>query len=156
MIVILWKCFLRQPPNLRILLCRSYLFQPDRGNKFQRNSDREAPGCKKCGRAPLLAALSPFQPQGRLLDKLEAINIQSKTTGSVKRTTAEILQGEYVGLQARPFRLRLAEHKQHIRIENIDRPSGFHLIMQASIYPTWLVFHWQLQNISKEGLGPQK
>ena len=41
---------LRQPPNLRSLLCRSSLFQPTRGTKFQRSSHREAPGWKKCGK----------------------------------------------------------------------------------------------------------
>ena len=35
---------LRQPPNSRNLLCRSSLFNISRGNRFQRNIHREAPG----------------------------------------------------------------------------------------------------------------
>ena len=49
---------LRQPPNLRSLLCRSSLFQPTRGSKFQRSSHREAPGWKNVERAPVHVAHS--------------------------------------------------------------------------------------------------
>ena len=33
---------------------------------------------------------------------------------------------EYVGKTTRPFRIRLAEHKQYIRSQNLENPSGHH------------------------------
>ena len=33
---------------------------------------------------------------------------------------------EYVGKTTRPFRFRLAEHKQYIRSQNLENPSGHH------------------------------
>ena len=33
---------------------------------------------------------------------------------------------EYIGITKRPFRIRLREHKQYVRSENLDKPSGFH------------------------------
>ena len=38
---------------------------------------------------------------------------------------------EYVGLTSRPFRLRLAEHKQNVRSKNLDTPSGGHFNQQG-------------------------
>ena len=40
---------LRQPPNLRSMLCKSKLSIIQRADKFQRNSHRSATGWKKCG-----------------------------------------------------------------------------------------------------------
>ena len=33
---------------------------------------------------------------------------------------------EYVGRTTRTFRIRLGEHKQYIRSEMLDKPSGYH------------------------------
>ena len=33
---------------------------------------------------------------------------------------------EYISLTGRPFRQRLAEHKQYIRSKTLDKPSGWH------------------------------
>ena len=33
---------------------------------------------------------------------------------------------EYIGLSSRPYRNRLAEHKQYIRSKNVDKSSGYH------------------------------
>ena len=41
---------LRQPPNMRKILCRASLYPISRGEKFMRNSHRNAPGWKKCGK----------------------------------------------------------------------------------------------------------
>ena len=40
---------LRQPPNLRSMLCKSKLSMIQRADKFKRNSHRSAEGWKKCG-----------------------------------------------------------------------------------------------------------
>ena len=41
---------LRQPPNLRKLICKSSLHLVKRGNKYSRNSQKSAAGWKKCGK----------------------------------------------------------------------------------------------------------
>ena len=40
---------LRQPPNLRKLICKSTLPQQKRSDKLVRKSHRQAPGWRKCG-----------------------------------------------------------------------------------------------------------
>ena len=48
-------------------------------------------------------------------------------TGNARKTIAKTLSKyEYIGLTSRPFRIRLAEHKQNIRSKNVDKPSGYH------------------------------
>ena len=41
---------LRQPPNLRSMICRATLFQPRRGERLGRKTHNTAPGWKKCGK----------------------------------------------------------------------------------------------------------
>ena len=129
---------LRQPPNIRSLLCRSSLFQPNRGKKFQRNTHREAPGWKKCGRGSTTCC--PFalpatqkivgQVTGYQHDIKDPVNCE--TTNCIyywkcrKDNCRDFPKCEYVGLTSRPFRNRLAEHKQYIRSENKDKSSGAH------------------------------
>ena len=38
---------------------------------------------------------------------------------------------EYVGLNGRQFKARLAEHKQYVRSKNMDKPSGWHFNQQG-------------------------
>ena len=38
---------------------------------------------------------------------------------------------EYISLTGRPFRQRLAEHKQYIRSKTLDKPSGWHFNQQG-------------------------
>ena len=129
---------LRQPPNLRSVLCRSSLFQPNRGNKFKRNSHREAPGWKKCGKGS--STCCPFslpatrkitgQITGYQHEIKEAVTCETSNCVYYwkcrKDNCRDFPKCEYVGLTARPFRLRLAEHKQNIRSEKTETPSGFH------------------------------
>ena len=41
---------LRQPPNLRKILCRSKLYPITRADKYSRKCHKNAPGWKKCGK----------------------------------------------------------------------------------------------------------
>ena len=44
----------------------------------------------------------------------------------IKTNCKDFPRCEYIGLTKRPFRTRLAEHKQYIRSSLIDKPSGYH------------------------------
>ena len=129
---------LRQPPNLRNLLCRSSLFQLNRGNRFLRNSHREAPGWKKCGKGSTTCC--PFAlPATREITGLvrgfkhtikDPVNCQTSNVvyywKCKKDNCKDFPKCEYIGLSTRPFRNRLAEHKQYIRSKNLDKSSGYH------------------------------
>ena len=41
---------LRQPPNIRKMICRATLYQPRRGDRLERKTHKSAPGWKKCGK----------------------------------------------------------------------------------------------------------
>ena len=41
---------LRQPPNIRQMICRAALSQPKRGDRLTRKTHKSAPGWKKCGK----------------------------------------------------------------------------------------------------------
>ena len=110
---------LRQPPNLRSVLCRSSLFQPNRGNKFKRNSHREAPGWKKCGKGS--STCCPFSLPATRKITGHITGYQHEIKEAVTCETSNCVyywkcrkdncryfpKCEYVGLTARPFRLRL-------------------------------------------------
>ena len=57
---------LRQPPNLRRIVCRSSLYQPKRGDLFIRKSHRQAPGWKKCGKGSTTCCPYVFKPTSQI------------------------------------------------------------------------------------------
>ena len=129
---------LRQPPNLRSLLCRSSLYQTNRGNRFQRTSHKEAPGWKKCGKGSTTCCPFALPATRKVVGQVTGFEhtikdpVNCETTNCVyywkcrKENCKDFPKCEYVGLTSRPYRLRLAEHKQNIRSKNMDKPSGFH------------------------------
>ena len=129
---------LRQPPNLRKVLCRSTLFNINRVDKFLRNSHRNAPGWKKCGKGS--STCCPFalpstktvsgQVTGFVHNIKEAVDCETSNCvyywKCVKDKCKQYPRCEYIGLTRRPFKTRLAEHKQYVRSKLLDKPSGFH------------------------------
>ena len=114
---------LRQPPILRNFLCRSSLFQTNRGNPFQRNTHKDAPGWKKCGKGSTTCC--PFalpatrKITGQVTGYVHTIKdpVNCETSNCVyywkckKDKCKDFPKCEYIGLTSRPFRIRLAEDK---------------------------------------------
>ena len=110
----------------------------NRGNRFLRNSHREAPGWKKCGKGSTTCC--PFAlPATREITGLvtgfkhtikDPVNCQTSNVvyywKCKKDNCKDFPKCEYIGLSTRPFRNRLAEHKQYIRSKNLDKSSGYH------------------------------
>ena len=134
---------LRQPPNMRKLLCRATLAQPKRGDKLVRKTHKSAPGWKKCGKGSTTCC--PFalpstqtvvaQVNGYSHQITEPVTCDTHNCvyywKCVKPNCKSFPKCEYIGLTSRPFRLRLAEHKQYIRSKTLDKPSGWHFNQQG-------------------------
>ena len=129
---------LRQPPNLKKILCRAALYQPKREDKFKRNCHKSAPGWKKCGKGSTTCcpfALPPTQTvTGQVTSFKHTIkdSVTCETSNwiyywkCIKTKCKDFPRCEYVGLTTRPYRARLAEHKQYVRSNLLDKPSGYH------------------------------
>ena len=62
---------LRQPPNLRKIICRSTLSTVRRSDKFSRNAQKSAPGWKKYGKGSTTSCpYMPFPPPPKSQDWL--------------------------------------------------------------------------------------
>ena len=129
---------LRQPPNLRKIVCRSKLYSLSRASKLSRTCHKDAPGWKKCGKGSTTCcpfALPPtFQITGQVTGYThiiqDSVTCQTKNCiyywKCLKNNCKDFPKCEYVGRTIRPFRIRLGEHKQYIRSQNLENPSGFH------------------------------
>ena len=129
---------LRQPPNLRKLLCKSSLYSIRRGDKFTRNAHRSAPGWRKCGKGSTTCcpyALPPTttvkgQVTGYSHTITDSVNCESVNCiyywKCRKSNCKDFPRCEYVGLTTRTFKARISEHKQYVRSKLLDKPSGFH------------------------------
>jgi hypothetical protein len=129
---------LRQPPSLRKMLCRSTLSTISRGDQFQRKSHRTAPGWKKCGKGSTTCC--PYTlPNKTLVTGLvtgfkhqikDPVNCETRNCIYYlicrKSNCKEYPKCEYIGLTTRPFRNRLAEHKQYVKSKILDTPAGNH------------------------------
>ena len=129
---------LRQPPNLRKFLCRAPLYQPKREDKFRRKCQKSSSGWKKCGKGSTTCCPFALQPTNTVTGQVTGYihNIQDSVTCEtpncvyywkcIKSKCKDFPKCEYVGLTSRPYRNRLAEHKQYIKSKLLEKPSGFH------------------------------
>ena len=129
---------LRQPPNMRKILCRASLYPLSRGDKFVRNSHRNAPGWKKCGRGSTTCCPYTLPPTNQVTGNYtgythqirDAVNCETKNCvyywKCVKSNCKDFPRCEYVGLSSRSFKERLAEHKQYMRSNDLKKPNGYH------------------------------
>jgi hypothetical protein len=134
---------LRQPPNIRQMICRATLYQPKRGDRLTRRTHKSAPGWKKCGKGSttccpytLPATQSVVgQVTGFRHEIKDSVNCETENCvyywKCLKRNCKAFPKCEYVGLTGRPFRLRLAEHKQYVKSKTMDKPSGWHFNQQG-------------------------
>ena len=127
---------LRQPPNLRRILCRSYLYSVKRGDKFERSSKESAPGWHKCGKN---CCICPFTSKnttkvtahitGYTHEIRQAVNCETANCiyywKCIKDNCNQFPQCEYIGLTTRSFKKRFSEHKGYIESEDNNLPSIF-------------------------------
>ena len=130
--------FLRQPPNLNKMICRAFPYQPKRWDRYKRSCQQSASGWKKFGKGSTTCCPFEHPPtktvKGQVTGYIHTIkdSVSCQTTNYVyywkciKTICQDFLKFEYVGLTTRPWRNRLAEHTQYIKIRNIEKPSGYH------------------------------
>ena len=130
---------LRQPPNIRNLVCRSSLFQPKRRDQFTRKSHRSAAGWKKCGKGSITCCPYNLPSTSQVTGKFSGFqhtikdSVNCETENCIYYWTCEktnckdFPRCEYVGLTTRAYRTRISEHKQHVRSQHLDTPSCHHV-----------------------------
>ena len=128
---------LRQPKNIRRILCRSKLYPVTRSNKLRRKTHKEAPGWKKCNK-PCKACPYTLEKcseltglaSGHTHTITEALSCD--TTNCVyywrctKPNCVDFPQCEYVGMTTRQFKDRLSEHRDYPKRDVFTEPSGEH------------------------------
>ena len=129
---------LRQPLALRKILCRSKLSPIARGDKFQRKSYWNAPGWKKCDNGSKTCCPYTLPSKNSVTGLVtgfkhvikDSVNCETKNCIYYlicrKANCKKYLKCEYIGLTTRPFRNRLAEHKQYVKSRITDKPTGNH------------------------------
>ena len=129
---------LRQPPNIRKILCRAKLFPIKRSTKYVRNCHKTAPGWKKCGKGSTTCCPFTFPPTTQVTAQItgychkfkDSVNYETENCiyywRCKKSNCKDYPKCEYIGLTKRPFKNRLGEHKQYVRSEILDKPSGYH------------------------------
>ena len=134
---------LRQPTNLKKRICKAALYQPKREDRFKRSCQKSAPGWKNCGKGSTTCcpfALPPTKTvTGQVTKSTHTIkdSVSCETSNCVyywkclKNNCADFHMCEYLGLTKRPWRNRLAEHKQYIKSKDLEKPSGFHFNKNA-------------------------
>ena len=129
---------LRQPPNLKNILCRSKLYSVRRGEVLSRRCHKSAPGWKKCGKGSTTCCPFALPPTTKVISQVtnyehtikDSVNCETQNCiyywKCTKNRCKEYPKCEYIGLTTRQYRNRLSEHKQYIRSEKLEEPSGFH------------------------------
>ena len=134
---------LRQPPNLRKIICRSKLYPILRAEKYSRTCHKNAPGWKKCGKGTTTCCPFTLPPTTQVKSQVtgyihpirDSVNCETQNCiyywKCLKNNCKEYPKCEYIGRTTRAFRIRLGEHKQYIRSQLLDKPSGYHFNQQG-------------------------
>ena len=128
---------LRQPKNLRRILCSSRLHPVGRNSNLKRRTHNDSPGWKRC-RKP--CPICPYT----LNDCTEVVSqvtgyshsIDTPVTCSTencvyywkctKENCPDFPQCEYIGMTKRTFQKRLSEHRDYPKRDVFTEPSGEH------------------------------
>ena len=128
---------LRQPSNLRRILCGSKLHPIKRTNRVQRGTHKDAPGWKKCGKP---CHVCPFtlpdcsevvgQVSGYRHQILDPVSCDTRNCiyywKCQKPNCVDFPQCEYIGMTTRTFKDRLGEHRDYPKRDFITEPAGEH------------------------------
>ena len=105
---------------------------------YGRTSHKTAPGWKKCGKGTTTCCPFTFPPTTQVSSQITGYcrtirdPVNCETPNCVyywkcqKTKCKDYPRCEYIGLTKQPFRNRLMEHKQYVKSEMLEQPSGFH------------------------------
>ena len=128
---------LRQPKNIRRILCSSRLPPVKRSDRVKRGTHKNAPGWKKCGKP---CHICPFtlpansevvgQASGYRHTITEPVNCETTNYiyywRCVKQNCPDKPECEYIGMKSRSFKERLGEHRDYPKRNVLTEPSGEH------------------------------
>ena len=128
---------LRQPPNLRRILCGSKLHPVKRAERVKRGTHKDAPGWKKCGKP---CHICPFtlpdchEVVGQVTSYRhhieEPVSCESENCiyywKCVKANCPDYPGCEYVGMTSRQFKKRMGEHRDYVKRDVLTEPAGEH------------------------------
>ena len=80
---------LRQPPNLRKLICKSILPQHKRSDKLVRKSHRHAPGWRKCGKGTTTCCPYALPPTSEVTGKVNGFKHKIKDSVNCESEMSE-------------------------------------------------------------------
>ena len=128
---------LRQPKNLRRILCSSKLHPVKRSNRVQRNTHKDAPGWKRC-RKPCPVCPYTLDDCSEVVSQvtsyrheiLEAVDCNTENCiyywKCSKDNCSDYPRCEYIGMTKRTFKKRLSEHRDYVKRDILTEPSGEH------------------------------
>ena len=128
---------LRQPPNLRRILCGSKLHPVKRAERVKRGTHKDAPGWKKCGKP---CHICPFtlpdchEVVGQVTSYRhhieEPVSCESENCiyywKCVKANCPDYPGCEYIGMTSRQFKKRMGEHRDYVKRDVLTEPAGEH------------------------------
>jgi hypothetical protein len=128
---------LRQPPNLRSLLCKSKLYPVKRSDRVKRGTHKDAPGWKKCGKpCPVCPFTLPdcaevvSQNTGYIHSIVDPVSCDTENCvyywKCVKQNCQDYPECEYIGMTSRTFKQRMSEHRDYPKRDVLTEPSGEH------------------------------
>jgi hypothetical protein len=134
---------LRQPPNLRRILCGSKLHPIRRANRVQRGTHKDAPGWKKCGKP---CHICPFtlpdcssvvsQVNGYEHQILDPVSCDSTNCvyywKCTKPNCTDYPACEYIGMTTRSFKVRMGEHRDYPKRDVFTEPAGEHFTKRGA------------------------
>ena len=128
---------LRQPKNLRRLLCSSKLHPIKRLNRVKRNTHKNAPGWKSC-RKPCPVCPYTLNDCTEVVSQITGYKhtitdaVDCSTENCVyywkctKNNCSDFPRCEYIGMTTRTFKKRFSEHRDYPKRDVITEPSGEH------------------------------
>ena len=128
---------LRQPKNLRRLLCSSRLAPVKRLDRVRRGTHKNAPGWKKCGKP---CHICPFalpdsseivgQANGYVHRITEPVDCETSNCiyywRCIKPNCPDQPECEYIGMTSRKFKERMGEHRDYPKRDIVTEPAGEH------------------------------
>ena len=108
---------LKQPPNLKKLLCRLKLYSFKRGEKLTRKWHKSAPGWKKCGKGSTTCCPFALPPTTKVISQVTGYthtikdSVTCETENCIyywkctKSNCKEYPNWEYIGLSSRKFKI---------------------------------------------------
>ena len=133
---------LRQPKNLKRILCQSRLNPVKRSDRVKRGTHKNAPGWKKCSKpCPVCPFTLPdcvevaaqnTEYKHRIVDP---VNCETQNCvyywRCVKENCSTFPECEYIGMTTRTFKERMSEHRDYPKRDVLTEPSGEHFTQRG-------------------------